>query len=212
MTDRRSHGHTDDPSQPVASAPAQPSLDDLEARLKAQTGVQRPTPELWNPPNLGDVGLAIDRHGQWHYQGSPILRPGLVKLFASVLTRTDDGGFALVTPGEKVLIAVADAPFVAVEMAVRDLSGQQDILLRTNVDEVVVAGPKHPLRFDGDPELQDYKPYVTVRHGIEARLTRALFYDLVSLAETIDTENGPMFGVSSGGAFFAMAPAGLVEG
>src|SRR5262245_62086230 len=130
----------------------------LEALLKAQAGKGPPPVEKWNPPYCGDIGMAIRADGVWMYQGSPIGRMPLVKLFAGVLRKDADGRHYLVTPAEKVDVAVADAPFLAVEMEVRGSGRKQCLIFRTNVDDVVTAGPEHPLRFAIDPRSEGLKP------------------------------------------------------
>lgn len=176
-------------------------MERLEAFLK-QADPAGPAPvESWDPPYCGDIGLAIARDGTWLYQGSPIRRPALVKLFARVLRRDADGRTYLVTPAEKVDVAVADAPFLAVEMEVSRRGREQTLLFRTNVDDVVRCGKEHPLRFVvGDPG-EGLRPYVLVRGRLEALVTRALVYDLVELA----TE-GPdgRLGLWSDSAFFPL--------
>ncbi len=157
--------------------------------------------ELWDPPNCGDIGLSIARDGSWHYQGSVIARPAMVKLFARVLRRDEDGRFYLVTPVEKVDVAVDDAPFLAVEMEAAGSGQGQSLLFRTNVDDVVRCGPEHPLRFVvGDPD-SGLKPYVHVRGRLEALMARPVVYDLVDLAA-----EGPdrRLGLWSDGAFFPL--------
>jgi len=157
--------------------------------------------ERWDPPYCGDIGLAISADGRWHYQGSPIPRPAMVKLFARVLRRDADGRTYLVTPAEKVDVAVADAPFLAVEMQASGEGRDQTLLFRTNVDDVVRCGPDHPLRFVvGDPG-HGLKPYVHVRGRLEALVTRAVVYDLADLA--VDGPDGGL-GLWSGGAFFPL--------
>lgn len=158
--------------------------------------------ERWDPPYCGDIGLAIARDGGWHYRGSPILRPAMVKLFARVLRRDEDGRFYLVTPAEKVDIAVADAPFLAVEMEVSGRGRGQSLLFRTNVDDVVRCGPDHPLRFALAEPADGLKPYVHVRGRLEALVTRALVYDIVALAAA--GPDGAGSGIWSGGAFFPL--------
>jgi uncharacterized protein len=173
-------------------------MDRLEDLLK-QAGAHEAAPvERWNPPYCGDIGLAIGADGSWSYQGSPIPRPTLVRLFARVLRRDEDGRFYLVTPAEKVDVAVADAPFMAVEMEATGRGREQSLLFRTNVDDVVRCGAEHPLRFAPGDEL---KPYVHVRGRLEALVARALVYDLVELAE-----EGPdgVAGLWSDGAFFPL--------
>ena len=115
-------------------------------------GGKRPSAPLPKLNLCGDIGLKIGRDGTWYYQGGPIGRKGLVKLFASVLRLEGDGRYYLVTPVEKVPIAVEAMPFVAVEM-VREGSGEsQDLSFRSNVDDVVTAGPEHPLGFEPGPQ------------------------------------------------------------
>jgi hypothetical protein len=141
-----------------------------------------PPVERWQPPYCGDIGLQIRGDGVWLYRDSPIRRASLVELFASVLRKDADGRTYLVTPTEKVDVAVEDAPFLAVDMEVRGTGCAQQIAFRTNVDDVVVCGPEHPLRFAEQQPGKGLKPYVLVRGGLEALLTRALLHDLVALA------------------------------
>jgi hypothetical protein len=169
-----------------------------------------PPVHLWNPPFCGDIDMRIAADGTWYYQKTPIGRPALVKLFSSVLKREGDRYF-LVTPVEKCGIEVADAPFLAVEMAVQDRGPQQVLRFRTNVDEWVICGPDNPLRFEPEPGTGGLKPYLHVRRDLWARLTRPLFYELVELGEERDTDGATMFGVASMGAFFAMAPADSIR-
>lgn len=170
--------------------------------MRAEACPRQPPVEAWNPPYCGDIGLAIRRDGTWIYQGSPIGRESLVKLFASVLRRDADGRHYLVTPAEKVDVAVEDAPFLAVEMEVQGRGPQQSLILRTNVDDLVAVGADHPLRFAIEQPGQGAKPYVQVRGRLEALFTRALAFDLAVLAAP-----GPSGeeGIWSDGAFFAFA-------
>jgi hypothetical protein len=169
-----------------------------------------PPVERWNPPFCGDIDMRIAADGTWFYQKTPIGRPALVKLFASVLKREADKYF-LVTPVEKVGIVVEDAPFLAVEMN-PSAGGVSPILqFRTNVDDWVAAGPGHALRFELQPANGGLKPYLHVRRDLWAKVTRALFYDLVALGEERDVDGKAMFGVVSGGEFFAMAEASAVR-
>jgi hypothetical protein len=196
--------------------------DSGEARrgLDAIAGVAReasqkgpPPVHLWNPPFCGDLDMRIATDGTWFYLKTPIGRPALVKLFASVLKREGDKYF-LVTPVEKCGIVVEDAPFLAVELEVArgdrgaapGASGQV-LHFRTNVDDWVACGSDHALRFEPEPETGGLKPYLHVRRNLWAKVTRALFYDLVELGEERDIGGERMFGVASGGMFFAMAPA-----
>jgi hypothetical protein len=155
--------------------------------------------------------MKIAADGTWFYQKTPIGRPALVKLFASILKREDDNYF-LVTPVEKVGIAVEDAPFLAVEMSVDRGTSARTLRFRTNVDDMVEAGPGHALRFEPEPDTGGLKPYLHVRRDLWAKVTRALFYDLVELGEERNLGGKPMFGVVSKGEFFPMAEASAVRG
>lgn len=191
------------------------SLDGLtgaarEAASAARTGRALPPVHLWNPPFCGDLDMRIARDGTWFYQGTPIGRPALVRLFSTILKREGDKHF-LVTPVEKVGIRVDDAPFLAVEM-VKD-NGQHGRVLRfrTNVDDWVTCDGAHRLRFEtaGDGGLM---PYLHVRADLWAKVTRSLYYDLVDMGEERMIDGHPMFGVASSGEFFAMADADQVRG
>ncbi|MPZ38125.1 MAG: DUF1285 domain-containing protein [Rhizobiales bacterium] len=171
-----------------------------------------PPVHLWNPPFCGDLDMRISTDGTWHYLKTPIGRPALVKLFASVLKREGDKYF-LVTPVEKAGITVDDAPFLAVELKVEDGAGPQPRRLhfRTNVDDWVACGAGHALRFEREPDTGGLKPYLHVRRDLWAKVTRALFYDLVELGEERDVEGVCMFGVASGGEFYPMVRAEEIE-
>lgn len=138
----------------------------------------------------GDLDIRIDRNGLWFYHGSPIGRKNLVRLFASVLQRDSEGRFWLVTPTEKGEIQVEDAPFAAVEMMVDGTGPDQVISFRTNVDDIVIVDAKHRIRITTDPDTGEPSPYVEVRDGLDARLTRSVFYELVetSLDQARDEE------------------------
>jgi hypothetical protein len=176
----------------------------LESLLASQAEHEAPPVEQWNPPYCGDIGMAIARDGTWFYQGSPIGRKPLVRLFSRVLRRDGDGRHFLVTPVEMVDVAVADAPFLAVEMEVHGSGPSQTLVFRTNVDDVVRCGPGHPMHFVREAGSDGLKPYVRVRGRLEARVTRALYYDLVALAVEGPGIGGPTLGVWSDGAFFAL--------
>ena len=166
----------------------------------------------------GVFDIRINRDGLWFYHGSPIGRKELVKLFASVLRRDAEGRFLLETPAERGVIEVEDAPFLAVELTVEGVGPNQRLSFRTNLDENVVADAAHPLRIVSDPTTGEPSPYVTVRDGLEARLTRSVYYELVELGGE-DTMNGQMngetrFGVWSAGTFFSLGhwDGGLPDG
>jgi uncharacterized protein len=168
------------------------------ARGKQASGA---LPKL-NP--CGDIGLTIAHDGTWYYQGGPIARKALVKLFASVLRLEDDGRYYLVTPVEKVPISVETVPFVAVEMNRAGQGEGQNLTFRSNVDDLVTAGPEHPLGFAQGPE-DSFIPFVVVRGGLKARLARPVYYELAALAAESAASEGP--GVWSGGMFFPFPAA-----
>jgi uncharacterized protein len=169
-----------------------------------------PPVERWNPPFCGDIDMRIGSDGTWFYEKTPIGRPALVKLFASVLKREDDK-YYLVTPVEKLGIVVDDAPFLAVEMKTSAGEAGRVLEFRTNVDDWVAAGPGHALRFEQQAANGGLKPYLHVRRELWAKVTRALFYDLVALGEEREVSGKAMFGVMSSGEFFAMAEASALR-
>jgi len=169
-----------------------------------------PPVEQWNPPFCGDIDMRIAADGTWFYQKTPIGRQSLVKLFASILKREGEK-YVLVTPVEKVGLVVDDAPFLAVELKVDHGAEGQILTFRTNVDDWVVAGPGHALRFEQQADTGGLKPYLHVRRDLWAKVTRALFYDLVGLGEEREIGGIAMFGVVSQGEFFAMAEASAVR-
>ena len=177
----------------------------------ARAGAKGPPPvERWNPPFCGDLDMRIAADGTWFYMKTPIGRPALVKLFASVLKREGDSYF-LVTPVEKCGITVDDAPFLAVELNIEDGAEGRVLHFRTNVDDWVSCGPQHVLRFEPEAGTGGLKPYLHVRRDLWAKVTRALFFDLVEIGEEREVDGKAMFGVTSMGVFFAMAPADQVR-
>ncbi len=180
---------------------------DAIAGAAQREAVKGPPPvHLWNPPYCGDIDMQIAADGTWYYLKTPIGRPALVKLFASVLKREGDKYF-LVTPVEKCGIVVEDAPLLAVEMRIEETSSGRALHFRTNVDDWVECGPEHGLRFNLEPATGGLKPYLHVRRDLWAKINRPIFYDLVALGEEREIDGRSMFGVASKGTFFAMAPA-----
>ena len=167
-----------------------------------QSATKGPAPvHLWNPPFCGNLDMRIGRDGTWYYMGTPIGRKPLVKLFASIL-RKDGDRYFLVTPVEKVGITVDDAPFVAVDFEVAGQGQNREITFVTNVDDIVTAGPDHPIRLTHDPETGAPSPYVLVRANLEALIDRKSFYRLVDIGEHHVIDGISWFGVWSGGVFF----------
>ncbi|WP_242217431.1 DUF1285 domain-containing protein [Shinella zoogloeoides] len=184
----------------------------LISRASAETGGRGlPPVERWNPPFCGDIDMEIRADGTWFYLGTPIGRAPLVRLFSTVLRRDEDGKTYLVTPVEKVGIRVVDAPFLAVEMNVSGEGAARVLTFRTNVGDVVEAGPEHPLRFVIAGENSELKPYLLVRGRLEALVSRAVMYDLVELGETVVIDGVPMFAVRSGGMVFPVMPAAELD-
>lgn len=183
-------------------------IQGLNELLKAAEADRLPPVDKWDPPYCGDIGMRIRADGTWLYQNSPITRKPLVKLFSRILRRDADGRTYLVTPVEKVDVAVDDAPFLAVEMQVENPGPSQQIIFRTNVDDIIRCGPEHPLRFAREPGTGGLKPYVLVRGRLEALLTRALYYDLVELAVPAPHGKEDTVGVWSGGVFFPLQAEG----
>ena len=176
-----------------------------KANGAAPDGKGLPPVHLWNPPFCGDLDMRIASDGTWFYMGTPIGRPALVRLFSTILPREGDKHF-LVTPVEKVGIRVDDAPFLAVEMQSETSAGKRRLRFRTNVDDWVDCDSAHRLRFEASRD-GGLTPYLHVRADLWAKVTRALYYDLVEMGEERMIEGRPMFGVESAGEFFAMADA-----
>ena len=184
---------------------------DAIADVAKREGNKGPPPvHLWNPPFCGDIDMRIAADGTWFYMKTPIGRPALVKLFASVLKREANKYF-LVTPVEKVGIQVEDAPFLAVEMRKEQQDNGRLLQFRTNVDDWVPCDTAHRLRFEAAAD-GGLTPYLHVRADLWAKVTRALYYDLVDMGEERVVDGHSMFGIVSGGEFFAMADAEQVRG
>ena len=186
--------------------PAQAGLDGLAGAAREAASRGLPPVHLWNPPFCGDLDMRIAADGTWFYLKTPIGRPALVKLFASILKREGDKYF-LVTPVEKCGITVEDAPFMAVELGLARNDVGQVLHFRTNVDDWVACGRDHPLQFEPQETTGGLKPYLHVRQNLWALVTRALFYDLVELGEEREVGDERLFGVVSDGEFFSMARA-----
>lgn len=182
------------------------------ARASEQTAGGKaglPPVDHWNPPFCGDIDMEIKADGTWFYMGTPIGRAPLVRLFSTVLRKDEDGKTYLVTPVEKVGIRINDAHFLAVEMTVSEQNGAPLLSFRTNVGDVIEAGPDHPLSFTNDDE--QLKPYLSVRGRLQALVSRAVTYDLLAQGEVIEIDGREMFAIRSGGATFPVMEAALLE-
>ena len=166
-----------------------------------------PPLEKWNPPFCGDIDMQIKRDGTWFYEGTPIGRPELVKLFSTILWREGEKYF-LVTPVEKVGISVEDAPFVAVDFEPKGSGDAQVLAFETNLGDTALAGPDLPIRVVRDPETGEPSPYVLIRRNLEALIDRKSFYRLVDLG----VHHDGWFGLWSGGVFFGIIPSDELPG
>jgi hypothetical protein len=176
------------------------------ASLQRDAAASRGLPpvERWHPEHCGDIDIRIARDGTWFHLGTPIGRKELVRLFSTIL-RKDPDGYHLVTPAEKMRITVEDAPFVAVLLDVEGRGSMQRLTFTTNVGDQTTAGPRNPLRVETDPSTEEPAPYIHVRRGLEARISRAAFYQLADLAVPGQKEN--VLGVWSEGVFFPLGKA-----
>ncbi len=181
-----------------------PDLAGLSLAEIATLAEQRRLPpvEQWQPAHCGDSEMRIARDGSWYHQGAPIGRSAMVRLFSTILRREPDGGYVLVTPAEKLSIAVEDAPFVAVEMKAEGDGRDARLAFRLNTGDLVTADAAHPLRFvEGE---DGPRPYLHVRGGLEALVARPVYYELAERALAGDDAQP---GVWSAGAFFPLAAA-----
>lgn len=183
-----------------------PNAEGLLASINAAKTRGLPPVHLWNPPFCGDLDMRIARDGTWFYEGTPIGRPALVKLFSSILKREGENYF-LVTPVEKVGLTVEDAPFVAVDFEVEGAGSAQVLTFRTHVDDVAVAGADHPIRVVRESKTGEPSPYILVRNDLEALIDRKSFYRLVDLGE----HHEGWFGVWSNGVFFQIIPSAELD-
>ena len=182
-------------------------MTDLSKIIKFATEINEkstggfPPVDEWNPEYCGDIGMEIKSDGTWHYMGTPIARQKIVKLFSRILRREKDNSFVLVTPVEKVLVKVADAPFIATFVEIIGEGKNLNLKFDTNVDDTIVASKDYPIRVSIDENTNEPSPYVLIRKNLEAKISRSVFYELVNIAEHYNDK----FGVWSGGSFFAFS-------
>ncbi|MFC7291359.1 DUF1285 domain-containing protein [Hirschia litorea] len=190
-------------SKEVISDPLQAVLSALKTQAGSDGKRGLPPVHLWNPEHCGDIGMEIRKDGSWWHDGGIIGRQKIVRLFATIL-RKDPDGIYLVTPHEKVIVHVEDAPFIAtrIDRVIEDEA--QKLVVATNVGDVFVIDAEHPLRVSVDIETGEPAPYVEVRAGLEAKIARAPFYELVEWAEPIEGKDGNVIGVSSAGQVFEL--------
>ena len=174
------------------------SLSELQMLIDER---KLPPVDKWNPAHCGHSGMRIARDGTWFHEGSPIDRPAMVRLFSTVLRREPDGSHVLVTPGEKLQIDVETTAFRAIEMQTEGQGSSRTIAFKLDSGDGVIAGPEHPLSLA--PGENGPSPRLAVRHGLEAELSRPVYYELAEIALA---ESGDPPGVWSGGVFFPLAP------
>jgi hypothetical protein len=153
------------------------------ASLQAETAAGRSLPpvEKWHPAHCGDIDIRIARDGTWFHEGTPVGRRELVRLFSTIL-RKDGDEYVLVTPGEKMRIVVEDAPFLAVLLRAEGEGRDRKLIFTTNVGDETIAGRDNPIRVEIDPRTREPSPYVHVRRGLEAKISRPVYYQLAELA------------------------------
>lgn len=176
----------------MASQPTT-DLDQLNRTLQAIIPIANgkrklPPVETWNPEHCADIGMEIRADGSWWHEGTKFSREKLVRLFSTILRKDADGSTYLVTPYEKVIVHVEDAPFLAVRVDAAEANGERVIVVTTNLGDFVEIGSDNPLRVETDPETGEPSPYVLVRGRLEAKLTRPAFYELVEMAEEVGGE------------------------
>ena len=183
------------------------NLEELIARIGAEKAPGAAPKWDFDPNACARFDIRIARDGTWYHQGGPIRRKNMCKLFSTVLRRSEDGRFFLITPYEKGQIAVDDAPFTAVEIIASGEGQAQTLTFRTNLDHMVIADADHPIRIAENAETGEPSPYIMVRDNLEALILRPQFYQLVEIAEE-NTDNGETtLGVWSAGAFFELGNA-----
>ncbi len=172
------------------------SLNELQRLIDER---RLPPVESWNPEHCGHSGMRIGRDGTWYHEGAPIARPAMVRLFSTVLRREPDGRHMLVTPVEKLEIEVEAAAFRAIEMSSEGEGPRRRIAFGLDSGDAVILGPMHALAIV-DTE-QGPSPRLHVRYGLEAELTRPVYYELAELALA---EGNQLAGIWSDGAFFPL--------
>jgi hypothetical protein len=165
----------------------------LEEIIKQVEGQSFPPVEKWNPDFCGDIDMRIAVDGRWYYMGTPIGREKMVRLFASVLRKDEDGKTYLVTPVEKLGVIVDDAPFVATELNVVEENSARYFHFKTNVGDEVIAGTDHPIRVVEDEESGEPRPYIRIRGRLDALISRSVFYELAEYATIVERDGEAVF-------------------
>ena len=169
---------------PAPSLPKDFSQLSLAEAAELLAARKLPPVEQWHPERSGESAMEIRADGSWYHEGGRINRPAMVRLFSTILRREADGSHVLVTPAEKLAIMVEDTPFRAVEMKSEGEGEARQLVFRLDTDDLVMAGPDHPLSFGSDTDNPDPRLHVrgTLDNGLEARIDRALYYEIVEMA------------------------------
>ncbi len=175
------------------------SISSIDRLFKQLQGKKLPPVDLWNPDNSGEIDIHIKSNGDWHYQGSPIQRPAMVRLFSTVLRRDGDCYF-LVTTVKKLRITVDDAPFTAISLEVLLDSGTQYLVFTSNVEDKIIAGKNNAILVNYDSKTDQPRPYIEVRKRLYALIVRPVYYQM---AEQIVERDG-YYGVWSDGCYFKL--------
>jgi len=175
--------------------------------VESYMGKGLPPVDQWHPNAVGEVDIFIARNGQWFYNGSPMEREALVRLFSTVLRKDEDDCYYLVTPVEKMKIQVEDVPFVALTLRVEGEGRAQQLYLMTGVGDEILLGREHPLRVQLDPATQEPAPYVLIRGRLEALVARSVYYELAELVEPMEKNGQTLLGVWSAGEFHVLGAA-----
>lgn len=189
--------------QPLSPKSQSTDLHDFIKHLQTDLGLSDkdnkiPPVETWSPEHCGDIGLRISADGTWWQNGARFTRMPLVKLFSRILRKDADGNTYLVTPYEKVIVQIDDAPFTGIRIDCHNQGPKQNLIVTTNVGDTVLISAENPLRVVINPQTREPRPYVKVRGRLEALLLRAPFYELVEYGQA----RGDKFGVYSNGTFF----------
>jgi hypothetical protein len=178
-------------------------LQQIASAVSTEAGQKLPPVHLWDPPFCGDIAIRIARNGSWFHEGTVFTRPALVRLLSSVLKKEGDEYF-LVTPVEKMRIQVEDVPFIVIGFTEEMQEGQRVLLFRTLTDDVVRLDAEHPLHVETDLLSGEPRPYILVRGGMEARIHRPVFYDLVAMGYEKLIHDEPHLVIDSAGASFSL--------
>jgi len=165
----------------------------------------KPPLDKWHPELSGDIDIVVNRKGEWLYEGKPIPRESIVRLFSTILRREEDGHYYLVTPVEKWRIQVEDTPLLAHSLETEGEGKQRTLSVTTNVGEVIQIDDAHPLEVGAYPESQEPRPIIRLPHGLEARLVTSAYYDLAELIAAEDPDTDAPMGIWSHGNFYQIA-------